>query len=355
MTADQFFLVTLVFAFAFGAVIGSFLNVVIYRVPAGLSVVRPGSRCPHCETPIRWYDNIPILSYLILRGRCRHCRAGFSARYALVEGLVGVLSAGLWWKVAGPHFRTLGGPFQMNHPPPVPDISLMPWGSIALIFAFYFFFLAILVVITFVDIDHYLIPHEFTLPAMVVGLVAAAVLNSDLLAAGSLAGFFPPVTFLSSLIGLIVGALAVILIFYGYFALRGIEGIGGGDVTLMAVMGAWLGWPALLFIFFAASVQGILAAGVAALFKLSFLKDSREILAMEDPRQTNQVPETSGAAGEAEELNSSAERDDETAEEEAGGLAVPFGPFICLAGVQFFFFGEFLGPSLSMSYLYYGF
>ncbi len=355
MTTEQVFFITLGFAFVFGAVIGSFLNVVIYRVPAGLSVVSPGSRCPSCETPIRWYDNIPILSYLFLRGRCRHCQASFSPRYALVEALTGVLAAGLWLKVAGPHFQMIGAPARLGAPLPAADVASLPWGSLALIFGLYFFFLAMLVVITFVDLDHYLIPHEFTIPTMIVGVLAAWLLNSDLIATGALAGFFPPVTLASSLIGLFAGALAVIAIFYLYFAARGIEGIGGGDLTLMAVMGAWLGWPALLFVFFASSLQGIAAAGLGALFNASFLRDSREVMAMEDPREVAKRGEDGTELEDTEAAESKEDTEDaEGAEEAPGALAVPFGPFIALAGVQFLFFGEFLGPSLSMSYLYYG-
>lgn len=350
MAPEVFFYILTAFAFALGAVVGSFLNVVIYRVPAGKSIVHPGSRCSACETPIRWYDNIPILSFFILRGRCRACSVSISPRYALVEALMAFLSAMLWLKVAGPHFWAMIHGWTAGLPEPVADVSLLPWGSMAITFGLYFIFLAMLVVITFVDLDHYLIPHEFTLPTMALGVVAAFVLNSDaVMAPGSLAGFWPPVTLGQSIIGLIAGGLAVVAIFYLYFAARGIEGIGGGDVTLMAVMGAWLGWPALLFIFFASSVQGIIAAGIGALFGADFLKDSREILAEEDPRYATEKPQEESVP-EPEEGS-----EGEELEEGGGGLAIPFGPFIALAGVQFFFFGQFLPPYISMEYLYFGF
>lgn len=369
MTPDQFFYVLLGFAFALGAVVGSFLNVVIYRVPAGLSVVAPGSQCPVCKTPIRWYDNIPIISYFLLRGRCRHCKTSYSPRYALVEAFMGLLSAGLFIKVAKPHFDRIGAIPQIGELPPVTDLTALPWVSLAVIFGLYFLFLALLVVITFVDLDHYLIPHEFTIPGMILGVIAALVFDfAPFMEVGSLAAFFPPVTLSMSVIGLLSGGLAVVAIFYLYFALRGIEGVGGGDVTLMAVVGAWLGWPALFFIFFAASLQGIIAAAIGALAGAAFLKDSREILGEEDPRE---VAKRAREANEnSDDLKSSKSSKEEVSdevdtpsesnavdapEEIGGGLAVPFGPFISLAAVQYFFFGEFLPPSMTMSYFYYGF
>lgn len=371
MGLQELFYLFLFTAFAFGAATGSFLNVVIYRVPTGGSVTNPSrSFCPGCQSPIAFYDNIPILSWLILGARCRSCKISISPRYIIVEALMGFLSAALWLKVASPHFASVGAAWTMGQPPPVPHLAAIPWGSLLLTFGFYFFFLAILVVITFVDIDHYLIPHEFTLPAMAVGLIAAFVLNHPgIIADGALAAFWPPVTFLQSLIGWLAGGLSVLLIFYLYLAARGAEGIGGGDLTLMAVMGAWLGWPSLLFIFFAASLQGLIAAGLGALFGAGFLKDSREILALEDPREAaaQDIITDDQAADDEQALDGALNPDEESEtedketageeiEEEApGGLAIPFGPFIALSGVEFFFLGEFLPTSLSMSHFYLGF
>jgi leader peptidase (prepilin peptidase) / N-methyltransferase len=341
------FWIGLGFAFALGAVVGSFLNVVIYRVPAGLSVVTPGSHCPHCHHAIRWYDNVPILAWLIwLRRRCRDCATPIPARYALVEALTGLLSAGVWFKVAWPVFSEARYLDDL-----VPSAVLLPFG-------FYFVFVCILVAITFVDLDHYLIPHEFTVPAMVLGVVAAFALNSEaLIPAGAIAHLWPPVTPWMSVIGLLAGGAVVVALFVVYFAVRGTEGIGGGDVTLMAVMGAWLGWPALIFIFFAASVQGLIAAGLGALFGASFLKHSSEILGedgtLEAPEQDEADPEVNDAAvGEAPDAQASSEGEGEEDETAPGGLAVPFGPFICLAGLEFFFFGDLLPMAFSMSYLY---
>ena len=408
MPVEPLFYTLTAFALALGAVVGSFLNVVIHRVPAGESIVHPPSRCPACDSAIRWYDNIPIISWFVLDGQCRDCGADISARYTLVETLMASLSVGLWIKVAGPHL----GAAELARD--------LPWPAIGLTFGLYFVFLALLVVITFVDLEHYLIPHEFTLPGIALGVVAAVVLNSGLIEDGALAGFWPPVTLSTSLIGMVGGALAVIVLFYLYFAVRGIEGLGGGDVTMMALMGAWLGWPALLFVFFAASIQGLIAAGIGALVGAGFLKNSGEILAedapvaSEDPGEADAVPrrddrdletasddaseepidetdpedsahedkapeetapedaplETEGGesadtdptgleddpadAGPDEQSDGEGQSEDQPDDEDQpeGGLAIPFGPFIALSGVEFFFIGEFLPPMISLSYLY---
>ena len=365
MASESLFFTLLAFAFALGGVVGSFLNVVIYRVPAGKSVVTPGSHCPECDSAIRWYDNIPIISWFILDGSCRDCDAEISPRYAVVEALMGFLSAALWIKVAATHFG-----------PDVP-ITDVPWLSVGLAFSFYFVFLALLVVITFVDLDHYLIPHEFTLPGIAIGIAAAFVLNSAWMEPGSLAGLWPEVTVAKSVIGLLAGGLSVILLFYLYYAARGVEGLGGGDVTMMALMGTWLGWPALIFIFFAASVQGLIAAAIGSLVGADFLSDSRDILA-EDEALDDSEPTARRRVGEDsddEEPDNSDDEDsdddgddedsdddgDETPEDTAddqppeGGLAIPFGPFIALAALEFFFVGEFLPQWISLSYLYHGF
>ena len=416
MAADSFFYILSGFAFAFGAVIGSFLNVVAHRFPTGQSVVLPRSRCPSCKSPIRWYDNIPVVSWFVLDGQCRDCDAPISMRYALVELATGFLGFALWIKVAGPHFRTVGGEAIPGLPAPAPNVAALPWGSIGLAFGLYFFFLALLVLISLVDVDHYLIPHEFTLPGIVIGIVGVGLLNSStVMAPESIVALWPPVTLTSSLIGAIGGGLAVVLLFYLYFAVRGIAGLGGGDVTMMALVGAWLGWPALVFVFFAASIQGLIAAGIGVVFGVDFLRNSSDILAEEDPREAARKAEAekdgnlevdddslSDESDESDDDSLSDEGDDEPLSDEGdesddeplsdesddeplsdegddeplsdesndellsdesdsdddssseGGLAVPFGPFIALAALEYFFIGEFLPDWLSLSYLYYG-
>lgn len=319
---------TLVFAFVFGAAIGSFLNVVIYRVPAGLSVVHPPSRCPTCEQPIAWYDNLPILSWWILRGKCRGCGTSISPRYMLVELLTGLLSAGVWYQWAS----------AVISPSMLPDEA--PWGLLMVPWAFKFTFLALLVVITFVDLDHFIIPHVFTVPGMVLGLAAPWVFMW-VIGPEFLLYTWPPVTPWTSLSGFILGGLAVILIFYLYLAARGVEGMGGGDVTLMAMVGAWLGWPALVFVFFAASLQGLLAAGAAHVFGWGYLKDGGEVFADDEPLGLRQPPDPDAPPVELPDTVPQ------------GKMAVPFGPFISLAAAEFLLLGAYLPPELSMAYMYF--
>ncbi len=201
------------FAFSFGAVVGSFLNVCIYRLPLGQSVVSPGSRCMRCGTAVRWYDNIPIVSWLVLRGRCRSCHAPFSIRYPLVELLTGLLSLSLLLKFG-----------------PTPSYGVM------------FLFTAALVVVSFIDFDHQIIPDEISLPGIVVGFLCSF--------------FLPGPGWLSSLLGIVVGWGSLALVFYGYLWLTGREGMGGGDAKLLAMMGGFLGLQAVPFIIFVSSLAG---------------------------------------------------------------------------------------------------
>lgn len=205
-----------VFAFTFGAVVGSFLNVCIYRLPLEQSVVSPGSRCMGCGTAIRWYDNIPILSWLVLKGRCRSCKAPFSIRYPLVELLTGLLATALFLKF-----------------------------GLSLSLVVMFLFCAALVVITFIDFDHQIIPDEISLPGIILGFLCSF--------------FLPGHGWLSSLLGIAVGWGSLALIFYGYLWLTGREGMGGGDAKLLAMMGAFLGLQAVPFIIFASSLVGTVA------------------------------------------------------------------------------------------------
>ena len=203
-------------SFLLGAVVGSFLNVCIYRLPLEQSVVAPGSRCMRCGTAIRWYDNIPLFSWLLLRGRCRSCGASFSIRYPVVELITALLSLLL--------FRTFG---------------------LSLTFAVMFLFCAALVVITFIDFDHQIIPDEISLPGIIVGFLSSF--------------FLPGPGWISSLLGIVAGWGSLALVFYGYLWLTGREGMGGGDAKLLAMMGAFLGWPAVPFIIFTSSLAGTVA------------------------------------------------------------------------------------------------
>jgi len=204
---------TLVFVFAYGAIIGSFLNVCIARLPDGRSIVRPPSHCPKCQSFLAWYDNVPILSYLVLGGRCRTCRVHISAIYPAVEVLTGALAVALFLRL---------GP--------------------TLAFAGYFAFAAALVVITFVDLDHQLIPDVISLPGIVVGLAFSLV--------------SPLVTPLDAALGVLAGGGTLLAVAWLYKTFRGQEGMGGGDVKLLAMIGAFLGWQSIFVTLFVGSVIG---------------------------------------------------------------------------------------------------
>jgi leader peptidase (prepilin peptidase) / N-methyltransferase len=204
-----------VFGALLGAVVGSFLNVVIARVPAGQSVVRPRSRCPRCHAPIAWYDNVPIVSWIALRARCRRCRAPISARYPLVEGAV-----------AGAALFALA-----RH-----GVGAAALAELVLV--------ALLLALAAIDLDTWLLPYALTLPLIALGLGASAL---GLTLAGG---------FASAAAGAAVG--------FGVFAAIALvgerllkkEALGWGDVWLLAGIGAWLGLPALLPVVLLASLQG---------------------------------------------------------------------------------------------------
>lgn len=214
----------LVLAFGFGALWGSFLNVCIARIPLGMSVVWPGSHCFSCQKSIRAWDNVPILSYFILRGRCRHCGASFGGRHAFVEFLTGVLSVLVFWQFAL-------------------DSAPLPVGMRVARYLTYFAFVAVLIVLSFIDLDTKRLPDIITLPSMVVFFLAGLVASE--------------VPWLERAIGAVGGYLLVRIIADGYYYLTGREGLGLGDGKLLSVMGALLGWKALLPIVFSASFLGV--------------------------------------------------------------------------------------------------
>lgn len=208
-------------AFLTGSIIGSFLNVCIYRIPRNLSVVRPSSRCPSCNAAIRPYDNIPIVSFLILKGRCRHCRAPIPLRYPFVEALNAVLYVAVLWRYG------------------------FGWHAPVL-----FAFCSALIVITFIDLDHKIIPNAITLPGIAVGLAAGSFILPDPFAADSLLG---PV---ESLIGAVSGGgLFYLVAVLGQLVLRQ-EALGAGDIKLMTMVGAFMGWKSVLLTTFAGSLLG---------------------------------------------------------------------------------------------------
>ena len=203
------------FVFIFGLLWGSFANVVIYRYPKGQGVAFPRSRCPKCETSIAWYDNIPVLSWLILRGRCRHCKGSISWRYPAVELLTGALFAAVFVRF-GISWSTL-------------EYLVFVWG---------------LVVVSFIDLELMILPDIFTLSGIVLGLAGAA-LN-------------PERDFMSSLYGVLMGGGFLWLVAYLYLLVRKEEGMGGGDIKLLAWIGAVLGWTSVPFVVLASSLLGSL-------------------------------------------------------------------------------------------------
>lgn len=330
------------FAFLFGTLIGSFLNVVIYRVPAGLSVVTPGSHCPSCDAPIRWYDNIPIVSWFVLGGKCRSCGAAFSIRYAGVEALTGLLAFAAWWQVGR-------GLLRMHEA--VDPAALLPVGGM---FLERFTLFALLVTITFIDLDHFIIPHRIAIPGIVLGLLSPWV-TQWLMGPVGLQFLWPPVTPLLSIVGAIAGFGLIVGLFYAYWAIRGAEGIGGGDATLMALVGAWLGWPALVFVLFASSLQGVIAAGISMLIGGGMVHDAAEIFADDDEAQEQEDPaeDQDAAADAADDDEATSEALPDEPNHHQGKLAVAFGPFIALSALEFALLGPYLPDELNMIYLYF--
>ena len=234
----------------FGMLVGSFLNVCICRMPKDESIVSPPSHCPQCSYRIKWYDNIPLLSYLVLGGKCRGCGAHISLQYPLVELLNGILTLFLFLRF---------GP--------------------TLAFAALFLLCSALVVITFIDIEHQIIPDEISLPGIVVGFL--------------LSFFIKGHGWLDSLLGILLGGGTLLLVAYGYHRLTGKDGMGGGDIKLLAMMGAFLGWKAVPFIIFASSLIGsIFGVSIMLLQK----KDSK--------------------------------------------LAIPFGPYLAFGALLYIFYGQ---------------
>lgn len=210
-----------VFVFILGCCLGSFFNVVIYRLPAKLSIVQPGSHCPQCSRPIAFYDNIPLISYLILMGKCRHCRAPISFRYPMVEALTGTIAL-LLFQQYGFSMQLLGESI----------------------------FVSLLILIAFIDLDTFTIPNILSLPGIAAGLAFSFLT--------------PRLSWQDSLLGILLGGGFLYAVAVAYQFFRRQEGLGGGDIKLLAMIGAFLGSAGVLFTIMLASVVGAMA-GIAVM------------------------------------------------------------------------------------------
>ncbi|MGD0819286.1 MAG: prepilin peptidase [Desulfomonilia bacterium] len=235
----------------FGLFIGSFLNVCIYRIQKGESIVWPPSHCPKCTKALKPWDNIPVISYLILKGRCRYCTEPISVRYPVVELLSALLA-----------------------------VSLLYRFGMSVTFLIYYLWACVLLIITFIDLDIQIIPDRLSLGGIVVGLLVV---------------YWLPVTYKDALIGLILGGGLLLAIIYGYYFLTKKEGMGGGDVKLLAMIGVFTGWQGVLFTVFASSLMGTMVGIPWGLLKKGTLK-----------------------------------------------AAIPFGPFLALGALIYVFWGQYL-------------
>lgn len=226
-------------AFLFGLVFGSFLNVVIYRVPRGLSIVKPRSACPNCGALIRAYDNIPVLSWVILRGRCRDCGHPISSRYAIVELMCGFLFVSAFYYAA-------------------PITSTVQLWTFLKVCIFFFLLLGLI----FIDFEHHLLPDVLTIPGVFLGLIFSLqvpvsgvpkLITREFMALG-----WPPQarSLLDSVVGAAIGALFIYAVGEIYFRVRHVEGMGFGDVKLMGMVGAFLGAKLALVTIFAGAILG---------------------------------------------------------------------------------------------------
>ncbi len=263
-----------IWTFLLGLCVGSFLNVCIYRLPGDQTISDPPrSHCPSCDNPIKFYDNIPILSYLWLKGRCRHCSISISMRYPAVELISGIFAL---CTVA-----TFGLSFE------------------ALI---YFVFIAVLIVVTFIDIDHQIIPDVISIPGVVVFFLASFAGRHHI-------GFFKilpdniahltaelpiPMMTYNSILGILIGGGSLYLVAWVYYLLTKKEGMGGGDIKLLAMIGALIGWEGVFFTIFIGSAVGTVA-GIAMMIGTR-LVDTK--------------------------------------------LRIPFGPFLSIGAVTYIFFGS---------------
>ncbi len=246
--------IQLIFAFVFGLTIGSFLNVCIYRLPIKKSIVTPPSACPSCGYRIRFYDNIPVLSYLMLWGRCRKCGTHISLIYPAVELATGLISMALLMK-----YNILNGNFP--------------------IFFIYLIFISALICIGFIDLEHQIIPDVISIPGIIAGLFFSLVINH--------------IPWLDSLIGILAGGGIFYLVAVLFELIMKKEGMGGGDIKLLAMIGAFLGWKSLYFVILTSCLLGGIIGGFSLIMSKKGIRTK-----------------------------------------------IPFGPFLALGAILYVFFGK---------------
>ena len=305
---QDFVVLLYVFCTFFAACVGSFANVVIYRVPNHLSIVSPPSACPKCGQKIKPYDNIPILSWLILRGKCRNCKNKISIQYPIIEFICAMFGLYLCHTTFGANAQFLfeDGIFW----------RLCVHFFVMLVFAVTCLILAV------IDIQKTEIPPEIALPVAAFGFGTSFILPqtypfSDLIG---------NVTWIDSIVGASCGGAIVVLIIAGYYLATKRIGMGGGDVWILVMIGAFLGWESLPFVFLASRVQGIIAAVVAiALGKKQQTDDERGLFRNAVANEINDAP----------------------LPEETSKLAIPYGPFLALAAVEYIAIGKWLLPLMT--------
>lgn len=277
-----------IYAFAWGAIWGSFLNVVIHRLPAGASLVYPPSACASCGARIRWFDNVPILSYLILRGRCRRCEGRYSPRYMLVELTCALLSLALFRATALP----------------LTDAEALT--AAAWMWLWLQAFVYALIALAFIDLEHLYLPDEITIGGLFIALAGAH--------------FLPVESPADHTIGMLAGALGLGAVWAIGWLIYRREALGLGDVKLLALIGAWLGWRALPFVLLAAALQALAAVLIARIY-------------------TRITGKPAGLTMTTEQLDAFFGEPDRYAPTLPSHTALPFGPFLALAGIEALFFG----------------
>ena len=293
-------------AVALGLAFGSFLNVVIYRLPRGESLSHPPSRCPGCGKPIRAFDNIPVLGWLLLGGRARCCKVRISARYPLVEALGGLIA----WAIVRVILFEL------------PDETV--WWRVVLTFAVYLALALGLLALAFIDLDHMYLPDPLTLGGTVLGLASVPLRGG---------------TFQAALFGAALGFVLVWLPFdFLYSKLRGLPGMGLGDAKLVMLAGAWFGWQGAVFALLGGAVQATVVA--LAVFLAHGRIDEPEAV-VKERKELRELLESSEGDARAE-LEREIARDPLAFEPEAGlGKArLAFGPFLALATLEYMLFGD---------------